>query len=351
MERPAMKDRRVLILVPAGICLLLSACGRDGTRPQAPAGPRPYGVGIFQSVDSPTANELRRGILQAFADAGLSDGRDIVVTIRIANNDIAEVQRIARDLAAGGVDMIIPLSTQALQAAILTATKRPIVFGAVAVPYLVGAGQSADDHLRNVTGVVSTGPIAQALALIREVLPQARRIGSLWTPSEINSEHYLDLTRSAAARLGFEVIAVPVSGPAEIPRSLQRLVNAKVEALFPMSDNTLNSSFGAIGLAAEENRTPLFASFLRSVEFGACAAVGFDFYEMGLRTGRLAVRVKNGESPGRIPIQSMDEVRLYVNTEAAARQGIVLPMEVLDRASRIVPFRAPKAGAGGSALD
>jgi putative ABC transport system substrate-binding protein len=118
-----------------------------------------------------------------------------------------------------------------------------------------------------------------------------------------------------------------------------------------MSDNTLNSSFDVIGRAAEETGRPLFGSFLRAVEFGACAALGYDFYEMGLKTGRLAVRVKNGESPGRIPIQSMEEVRLYVNTTATARQGVVFPKAVLDRAARIAAFTPAAAAAPGLVLD
>jgi ABC-type uncharacterized transport system substrate-binding protein len=325
------------------LCLGTAGCRRHEAPPAAAAS-LPYRIGIFQSVDSPTANEVRRGILQAFADAGLRDGREVVVTIRIANNDIAEVQRIAAELA-GRMDMIIPLSTQALQAAVLTATRAPIVFGAVAVPYLVGVGRSAENHLANVTGVVSTGPVRQTLALIREVLPRARRIGSLWTSSEINSEYYLDQARSAAAGLGFELVTIPVTAPSEIPRSLQRLINEKIDVLFPMSDNTLNSSFDLIGRAAAENATPLVASFLRSVEFGASAALGFDFYEMGLKTGRLAVRVKNGESPGRIPIQSMETIKLYLNLDAAAKQGVIFPKAVLDRADRIL---RPPAAAGAA---
>lgn len=310
---------------------------------------KPYVIGIFQSVDSPTANEVRRGILQAFTDAGLRDGIEIVVRIRIANNDISEVQRIARGLVAEKVDMIMPLSTQSLQAAILTARRTPIVFSAVAVPFLVGAGRSADDHLGHVTGVASTGPVGRTMALIREVLPGARRVGSLWTSSEINSEFYLDLARESAAELGLELVAVPVASTHEIPRSLQVLLNEKVDVLFPMSDNTINSSFDIIGRAAEENRLPLFASFLGSTEFGACAALGYDFYEMGLKTGRIAVRVMNGESPARIPIQTMDEVKLHINPAAAERQGVILPGAVFGRADRIVsaaPGPGPSAVVG-----
>jgi putative ABC transport system substrate-binding protein len=339
-------NRRIVVLGALAFCLAASGCRREEPAPAAAGGARPYVIGIFQSVDSPTANEVRRGILQAFASAGLRDGRDIVVTTRIANNDIAEVQRIARELADGRVDLIMPLSTQALQAAILTSRRRPIVFGAVAVPYLVGAGRSANNHLANVTGVVSTGPIRQTVALIREVLPKARRLGTLWTASEINSEYYLEEARTAAAELGFELAAVPVTGTADILRSLQRLLNERVDVLFPMSDNTLNSAFDIIGRAAAENATPLFASFLRSVEFGACAALGFDFYDLGVKAGQLAVRVKDGESPGAIPIQSMDEIKLLTNPEAAIAQGVVFPKTVLDRVDRSV---SPTHGAGGTA--
>jgi putative ABC transport system substrate-binding protein len=344
-------SRKALSLGLLVLCLVLPSCRKREPAPTAAAASRPYVIGIFQSVDSPTANEVRRGILQAFTEAGLRDGREIVVTTRIANNDIAEVQRIARELAAGRVDLIMPLSTQALQAAILTSPKAPIVFGAVAVPYLIGAGQSAANHLSNVTGVVSTGPVRETMALIREVLPNARRLGSLWTSSEVNSEFYLDKARAAAAELGFELVAVPETGPPEILPSLQRLLNRKVDVLFPMSDNTLNSSFDVIGRAAAENATPLFASFLRSVEFGAAAALGFDFHDLGIKTGRLAVRVKNGENPGRIPIQSMDEIKLYINPEAAARQGVVFPKSVLDRATRSVSMIPGGAEAPGPVLD
>jgi putative ABC transport system substrate-binding protein len=300
-------------------------------------------IGIFQSVDSPTANEVRRGILKAFEDAGLRDGENVLVRIRIANRDISEVQRIAQDYAGEKVDLIMPLSTQCLQAALIAGRATPIVFGAVATPFLVGAGRSPEDHLTHVTGVASTGPIRQAVSFVREAFPRARRLGTLWTPSEINSEYYMELAREATAEFGFEVVAVPVADARAVPQAAQVLVNEKIDVLFPISDNTINPSFEALGRAAEESRVPLVGSFLRSVEFGACAAVGFDFYDMGYKTGQTAVRVKNGESPARIPIQFMTDVKVYLNLDAAARQGASFPKNVLARAAKIIN---PPTGSG-----
>jgi putative ABC transport system substrate-binding protein len=316
--------------------ILSSACKRGPQPPASATHPKLFVIGIFQSVDSPTANEVRKGILKAFEDSGLRDGQNIQVRIRIANGDISEVQRIAQEYVDEKVDMIMPLSTQCLQAALIAGRTTPIVFGSVATPFLVGAGKSADNHLSHVTGVASTGPIRQAVSFIHEALPRVRRLGTLWTPSEVNSEYYLELARDAASVLGLEVVAVPVANAHEIPQAAQLLVNEKIDMLFPISDNTINSSFEVLGRAAEENRLPLVGGFLRSVEFGACAAVGFNFYDMGYKTGLIAVRVKNGESPARIPIQFMTDIKIHINLDAAEKQGVSFSKEVLERAERIV---------------
>ncbi len=337
MKRLALLCALALAVVP------VAACKKRPGPPPGPARPGLFVIGIFQSVDSPTANEVRKGILRALEDGGLRDGENVLVRIRIANGDISEVQRIAQEYVAEKVNLLVPLSTQCLQAALITGRNVPIVFGSVATPFRVGAGRSPDDHLGHVTGVASTGPVRETVRLIREVLPKARRLGTLWTPAETNSEYYLDLAREAAAEAGLEVVAVPVEDAHEIPQAAQVVVNQKIDAFFPMSDNTINSSFEVLGRVAEENRVPLFGGFLRSVEFGASAAVGFDFYDMGYRTGRLVVRVMNGESPARIPIEFMSDAKVHLNLDAAAKQGVEFPPAVLRRAARVLraaPVRA-----------
>jgi putative ABC transport system substrate-binding protein len=295
-----------------------------------------YTIGFFQVIEVSTATELRKGFIRALEDNGLRDGVNIDLKIRNAMGDISEVQRIAQEFVDEKMDMIIAHSTQCLQAALIATRKIPIIFTAVANPYLTGAGKSAKDHLSNVTGVASTGPIKEALAFIKEVLPGVKRIGTLWTPSELNSEYYLELAKEEAGEQGLEIIAVPVANTNEVLLSAQVLINKKIDALYPISDNTINASFEDLGRVAEENAIPLFGGFLLSTHSGACAAMGWDFYEMGYKAGQIAVRVKNGESPANIPFQYLSDIKLHLNLKAAEKQRVKFPEIVLKRADEIL---------------
>lgn len=329
----AMMRRRFFLAVAGTVFLAFAGCDRRAPDP-SPGDDR-YVIGILQLVDSPTADEVRKGIFRAFEDRGLKNGRNIEIRIRNGRGNVAEVQRLAHELASSA-DLIIPISTPCLQAALMTGSNVPIVFTSVAHPALVGGGLSESAGPGHVTGVASTGPIRQSLDFIREVLPDAGRIGTLWTPSEINSEFYLDLARKAAPSAGMEIVAVPVASMRDVMYATTLLINEGVDAVYQISDNTVNASFEVLGRAAEENALPLFGGFLGSVELGACAAMGFDFEDMGHKTGVLAARIKDGESPGRIPFQYMDDVRIHINTAAAAKQDVVFPPEVLKRAHRIL---------------
>jgi putative ABC transport system substrate-binding protein len=307
--------------------LLLHAC--------TPAEKPLYTIGIFQVNDAPTLNVVREGFIKALTDAGLVDGQNVRLIQKNAGGNIPQLQRIAQEYAAQGVDMIVPLSTPALQAALHASSRVPIVFASVANPTLAGAGETSQNHLRHVTGVSSRGPIRESLAFIKAVLPDVENIGTLWTPSELNSEYYLGLAYEAAGELGLTLNAVPIGNAGEILPAAQILVNKRIDAIYQISDNTLNAAFGTLAQVADENRIPLFGGFLLSTQAGACAALGWDFFAMGERAGRIALRIKTGEKPAGIPIEYMTEVKLHINTQAAAKQDVRFPEEILRRAAEI----------------
>jgi len=319
--------RKVLILLFL-TCVLFLSCQKKQEHL--------YTVGVFQVNEAPHLNEARKGFIRAFEDSGLVEGENVQLIIKNGQNDIAEVQKIAQSFVKEKVSLICALSTPCLQAALNASNKIQIVFTSVANPYRAGAGRSAENHLNNVTGVASTGPIKQSLAFIKEVLPEAKRIGTLWTPSELNSEYYLELCRAGARDLGLDMVAVPVANKSEVFLSAQILINKKVDAIYQISDNTINESFEAVGKVAEENGVPLFGGFLLSTHLGACAAMGWDFFDMGYKAGKIALRIKNGESPSDIPIQYMEKIKLHLNLQAAEKQGVDFFAGVLERADEIL---------------
>ncbi|MBU4329188.1 MAG: ABC transporter substrate-binding protein [Acidobacteria bacterium] len=308
-----------------------------------------YTIGVCQVNDAPTLNAVREGFVKALEDRGFRDGENISLLFRNANGDIQVMQKIAREFVMEKVDMIVPLSTPSLQAALHATQTIPIVFSSIANPYLAGAGRSATDHLPTVTGVSSQGPIGESLDFIRRLLPDIQTLGTLWTPSELNSEYYLNLARDAARRNGLTIIAVPVRKTSEVLIAAQELVNRDIDVIYQISDNTTNASFEALSRVADENGIPLFGGFLLSTEEGAAAALGWDFFDMGYQAGQIALRVKAGESPGAIPIEYMSEVRLHLNLAAAARQGLTFPESVIEQADRVL--RTDRRAASVSRLD
>lgn len=298
-----------------------------------------YTVGIFQLNDVRHLNDVRKGFIQALEDHGLFDRSNIHLIFRNGMGDIAEVQRIAREFVSDGVNMIVAFSTPCLQAALHATRETPIIFSSVANPYLAGAGKSAEEHLSNVSGVSSKGPIKQSLEFIKEILPEAKRIGTLWTPSEINSQFYLDLAEESANELGLEIIPVPVNNSNEVLYAAQILINKKIDAIYQISDNTINFAFEALGRVAEENAVPLFGGVPALTRLGASAAMGWDFVDMGYKAGEIALRVKEGENSSDIPIQYMSRAKLHLNLIAASKQGVTFPDEIIKRADEIIEER------------
>jgi putative ABC transport system substrate-binding protein len=296
-----------------------------------------YTIGIFQVNDAPTLNVTRDSFVQALKDHGLRDSENVRLIMKNAMGDIPEVQRLAQEFVTERVDMIVALSTPCFQAAMHATRDIPIVFSSVANPYLAGARTSDENRVPNVAGVSSRGPIKESLVFIREVMPDAVRIGTLWTPSELNSGYYLELARDSAKELGFEIITVPITNSSEVLLATQVLINKNIDAIYQISDNTINAAFAAVGEVASENGVPLFGGQPYSTRLGACAALGWDFSDMGYKAGQIAIRVKNGEEPTNIPFLYMSEVKLNLNLEAAKKQGILFPEEILERADEIIP--------------
>lgn len=308
-----------------------------------------YAVGVLIAFDSPTSDEVFKAFVSTLDRYQKETGQKFEILTERAHGQLSILPQLARKLAEKA-QILVPVSTPALQAVMIATEKTPVVFSSVANPYLVRAGRTAVDHEPRLTGVCSTAPVKQVLTVIRQVKPGVKKIGTVWTPSEVNSQYYLELMTEAADELGLTLINCPIDEAADLVQAFQYVMQHQAEVIFPVSDNTINANFDQLARLAEENRIPLFAAFALGAELGACASMGFGFAEIGKKTAELVVRIKNGESPALIPFQYPDKILFYINEEASKKQGIIWPRAMLKQADGIIRTTAREEGASSSRL-
>jgi len=295
----------------------------------------PKTVAITAIVEHPALDAVRDGVKKGLADAGYAEGTDVAFVYESAQGNPATATQIARQFVGDAPAVIVPISTPSAQAVAAATKDIPVVFSAVTDPVSAQLVQSIDQPGGNVTGVSDMAPIADHLALIREITPDVKRLGVLYNPGEANSVSSVDALKTAAEAAGIEIVEGPATKSADVQAAARSLIG-KVDAIYIPTDNTIVSALESAVGVANEAKIPLYAGDTDSVARGALAAVGFDYFDVGVQTAALVDRVLKGESPGAIPVGFAAGTDVQVNKRTAEAIGLTLPQAVLERASKVV---------------
>jgi putative ABC transport system substrate-binding protein len=141
--------------------------------------------------------------------------------------------------------------------------------------------------------------------------------------------------RAEAGKAGLTVVEAPANRSADVQGAARGLVG-RVQALYVPTDNTIVSALESVIGVAEQNKIPFIAGDTDSVERGAVASIGFNYYDVGKETAALVVRVLKGEKPGAIAVAQASGTNLVVNRKAAKAQNVTLPDAMVTRAKKVV---------------
>ena len=103
-----------------------------------------------------------------------------------------------------------------------------------------------------------------------------------------------------------------------------------------ISDNLTGASFASIAQVAKQSRIPLFAFASGQARKGAFMTLSTDYYDNGVASARLAMRVLNGEHPAKIPFEPVLKTRFTVNLGAARQLGITIPESLIKSADEVI---------------
>ena len=236
-------------------------------------------------------------------------------------------------MASGDLDLICAIATPIAQACFNAAdgTDIPTIYTAVTDPVAAMLATEDGAPTGNATGTSDKLPIQAQLAMIRALMPEATKIGILYSTSEVNSESAIAEYQALAPDYGFEIVVSGISATADIPLALDALL-PQVDCLSNLTDNTVVSSLPLLLDKAGEAGKPVFGSEVEQVKLGCAASEGLDYFSLGKQTGAMAARVLSGEAAAGIPYEVISESSLYVNYDALAAVGIELPEDQAARA-------------------
>ena len=327
----------VALILLASTVLLVSDWGRRGGSPAGSGVNRKWAVNLLEYVNVGDTEESEKGIVEGFQKSGLVEGRDYAITIRNAQGDMSTLNALVDAAISDRADLLMTLSTPTLQATIRKAPARvPIVFTFIADPVAAGAARSLTDHLPNVTGVPTGSADQELLLLLRQFVPNVRRIGTIIVPSEVNMVYNRDKLAATARKMGIEVVSVSASTSSELPDAALALCGMKIDAVCQVAGNLTTSGFTTIARAARQAGLPAFGFMSAQAEQGAVAVVARDYYDAGTNAAKLAVRVMHGENPASIPLEPLRKNRTIVNLQAARAVRMAVPEAVLKQADRVI---------------
>ncbi|MET4026935.1 putative ABC transport system substrate-binding protein [Marinobacter sp. MBR-99] len=292
-------------------------------------------VAITQIVEHPALDAAHEGIKDELAERGYRVGENLRLMHESAQGNSAIASQIARKFVGESPDVIVAIATPSAQTVAAAARNIPVVFSAVTDPVAAKLVQSLDAPGANITGVSDMLPIEKHLDMLQRIMPDAKRIGTVYNPGEANAAALIELLEERLAARDMQLVKGAATKTSEVLGAARSLVG-KVDAIYLTTDNTVISAAEAVISVGERSKIPVFAADTATVERGAVAALGFNYYNHGRQTGAMVVRILEGASTADMPVETMEELDLYVNPAAGERMGITLSEDLIQDAKEVV---------------
>lgn len=292
-------------------------------------------VKLSYIVDHPAIDATRDGIVAALAEGGFVVGGTMDLEVQSAQGAMTTQVQINEKFVGDDPDMIVAISTPSAQTAMAVTKDIPIIFAAVTDPLSAGLVDSYEMPGRNLTGSSDLTPIDKHLELIKRIVPGVQTVGIIYNGGEANSVKQVELVKAQAETLNLAIVEATAVQSGAVIDAARSLVG-KADVIYVPTDSTVVSAIEAVVKVGQDADLPVIAADTSSVERGAIAALGFNYFDIGYAAGEHAVAVLNGTDPGTLPVRFIDKLDLFVNPASAAEMGVTLPDDLIAEAATVV---------------
>lgn len=324
MKKKGIAIMAVLLLLMTGI---LAGCGGSGGDDDDTVK-----IGLVQLVEHTSLDQIRESIIDQLEEEGYVDGENIVIDYQNAQNEQSNLKTICQGFVADDVDVIVAITTPAAQVAMGETSEIPIVFSAVTDPVAAEVVADMDQPGGNVTGTSDVISVDNIMGLAEDITPGFKTIGAIYNSSETNSVSAIEDLREYAEENSLELVESAITSANEIQSAAQNLAQ-KCDIVFSPTDNTVASAIATANQVFVEAGVPFYVGADSMVKDGAFATYGVDYDYLGRETADMVIEILNAADPAEMPVRTMEEMAMYINSDTAAELGIDIPQEILDQAT------------------
>ena len=308
------------------ITLLGSAAAWPLTARAQPAPSRIYRIGILGATSLRAAEGFMNAFREGMRERGYVEGQNLVIEFR-APSAPSEMRDVAADFVRGGYDVILTWTTSWVIAASRATSTIPIVFVGVTDPVGQGLVAGLARPGANVTGIANFASdlSGKMIELLREIVPDARRLGAVRNPDNPGVAFQLSQLMDAARALGLEFQVVDARVPAEFEAAFAQLRQGGIQGVVMVADSSVLEHADAIAALAQQARLPTVFQRRENVEAGGLLSYGPNLRDAFRQVAGHVDRILKGVRPADIPVEQPTKIELVINLKTAKAIGLEVP--------------------------
>ena len=299
-------------------------------------------IGILQPVEHDALGLARKGFIDALAEKGYKEGENLTIDYQNANGQENDLVTLAKSLT-NKCDMTLGIgtgATVALQSAqVNSGSTKPIIFTAVTDAVTAGLVTSNAAPGGYITGSSDANPVEAQIDLIKECIPDADKVGILYTQSETNSEVQANQAQAQAEKVGLTVVRMTCTDTTDLAQVAERLCATEgLDALYIPTDNLIAANMTTVKAAVEKYHILCVTGEEGIMAAGGHVTLSIDYYELGKKAGYMAASILKGEAkPESTPVQTMSisECKYVMCSENLTAAGITIPESVKEKCTDV----------------
>ena len=288
-------------------------------------------IGVLQLLSHPALDSIYKGLEDELARQGYENGKNIKIDLQNAQGEQSNLALMSGKLVSEKNDILVGITTPATLSLANVTKDIPIVMAGITYPVEAGLIASEDKPGNNITGVSDRTPIKQQLELIKQIIPNLKTLGLLYTSSEDNSIKQIEETKKYAKELGINIKLASIANTNDIQQVTESLAS-EVNAIFVPIDNTIASAMATVVKVTDKFKVPVFPSADTMVKDGGVLGLGVDQYQIGVSTAKVLIDILKGGKPAEMPIVLANKSIIYLNEAQAIKLGLEIPADIKEKA-------------------